>query len=166
MRAEAAIEFQEALHQERRQQKRDGQTERINAEQQNPFYQRVLFAGEGQDRGQDGAEARRPTEGEGEADDECAKRRTAALHAMQSRVGVKRFDLEDPRQVQAKNNDDHAGHDRERVLIAGRDLSDFGGDRSERDEYHAEAKDEPDGIHHDAAHELCVRRLQFLDTGA
>src|SRR5271170_8321580 len=64
MRAEAAVKLQKALHQKRSQQKRHSESERIDREQKDPFYQRVLFSGDGEDCGQDRAQARSPTEGE------------------------------------------------------------------------------------------------------
>src|ERR1039458_2284827 len=82
VRAEAAVKLQKALHQKRRQQKRHSQSKRIYREQQDPLDQRILFSGDGEDRGQDRDRTRRPAEGKRKTDHERANRSTASFHAM------------------------------------------------------------------------------------
>src|ERR1700704_6648144 len=106
VRAEAAVKLEESLHQQRRQQKRYGQSQRIYRKQKNPLHHSVLLACDGEDRRQNWTEAGSPAEGKCESNNERADRRTAAFHTMQTRVGIKRLDLENTRQMQAKQNDD------------------------------------------------------------
>ena len=54
VRAEAAVKLEKALHQKRCHQKRHGQSKRIYREQQDAFHQRILFAGDGENRGRIG----------------------------------------------------------------------------------------------------------------
>src|SRR3954470_11159979 len=112
VRTEAAVKLQEAFHQERGQKEWYRQSQRVDGQQQDSFHQGCLFAGDIKNGGEDWAETWSPAESESEADDEGAKGRAAALHAVQACVGVQGLDFEDPRQVQAENDNDHAGHNR------------------------------------------------------
>ena len=45
-------------------------------------------------------------------------------------------------------------------------LADFRGDRAQSYEYHAEAENESNRIHHDSAHKLALPRFQLFHTYA
>ena len=129
---------------ERSQQEGHCQSHRINRQQQDPLGHGVLGRGKAQDDGQDRAHARRPAKSKGKADQKCSPGRAAALHAVQPRVGVQRLDLEQAGQMQSKQNNDHAGHLRQHRLVARQQLPDFGRDRAQRNEDHAETQNEAD----------------------
>src|SRR5208337_2855830 len=67
MTAKPAIERQEAVHPQRRQQKRHGQPKGIDRQKYNALEHRFLRSRENQDGSQYRTDARRPSEGEGEA---------------------------------------------------------------------------------------------------
>src|SRR5438477_10398588 len=108
MRAEAAVELEKTLDAERGQEEWHRQTERVDGQQKHALRYRVLGCRQAENHGVNGANARRPAEGEGEANDERTPGGAAALDAVQPRVGIKRLDLENTGQVQAKDDDDHS----------------------------------------------------------
>ena len=95
--AEAGIEAEKAIDAERGEKKRNRQPRRVNGQQQNSLEYRILRAGQQQDSGEDGADARGPAEGKGKANEERAERTGASLDAVQALVRIERVDLEDVR---------------------------------------------------------------------
>src|SRR5205085_6336413 len=119
-----------------------GQTQGINRKQNDAALHRALSRGQGKNGGEDGADAWRPTEGEGEADHEGAPHGFPAHHLMHSFIGIEGFDLKEAGEVKSEDNDHHSGDDGEDGVIALGDLSDLSGGGAERDEDYRESKDE------------------------
>src|SRR5277367_7169711 len=104
MRSEASIELQEALDSKGSDQERYGQPHRIDRQQTHALQYRILRGSEAENHRQDGAYARRPSEGKGKANQKRAARRTSTLHAVQALVRVQRVDAKNSGQMQAKQN--------------------------------------------------------------
>src|SRR5580704_8150708 len=99
--AEAAVELEKALHQERGQQERHGESKRIYREEESSFDQRALLRGDGKNSRQNRAQARSPAESKGEPNHKCPERSAAAFHVVQASVCIESLDLENARKVQS-----------------------------------------------------------------
>src|SRR6202034_4905936 len=112
-----------------------------------------------------GTETRGPAESECETDHECAYGSAAALHAVQTSVGIERFDLENAGQVQPEENNDDTRYSGQRVFVDPEQLANLGRGRSQHDKNYAEAEDESDRVHHHPPHQVRLRRLQLFQAG-
>src|SRR5664279_2873972 len=117
MTPELGVKRQKAIDSKRSQQERYCQAHRVNRQQQYPFEDGLLGAGENEDGSQDGADAGSPAKGKGETDRERAPGAGTALYLVQSLVGVERLDLEQASEVQAKDDDDDARHFGQEIVI-------------------------------------------------
>ena len=110
----------------------------------------ALLRRQRQDRSEDRADARRPAEGEGEADDERAQRPgRLALH-VDLGLPVERVDLQQPHRVQAEEDHGDAGDLGQDPELLVDQRADAAGRGAERDEHAGEAEDEGDRGEEDA----------------
>src|SRR5271157_2316278 len=108
MTAKTAIKHQEAIYSQRGQQKRHGQTERIDCQKYDSPEHRFLRPCENQDRCQDRTDAWRPAKSEGKADGKRSQSTRPSFDIVQPLVSVERVDLPNAGQVEAENDDHNA----------------------------------------------------------
>src|ERR1041385_1590125 len=99
MGAEAAVKAQKTLDTKRRQQERHRQPKRIQCQQKYALAHRILRRSESENHAQDRADAGCPAKCECKSNQKRAHRSAATFKAMQSCVGVQRFDFEYASQV-------------------------------------------------------------------
>lgn len=85
---------------------------------------------------------------------------------MKAFVSVKSVDLEQPGEVQAKDENYKAADDRELFVISMCDLANRSCDRPQRNEDQAKPENECQRIEQDGAEQFFVGFLKGFDTGA
>ncbi len=170
MAAEALHEGEERLHRNGGEDEGNAQPQRIDEQQLYARDQARLVGGERQYRRQHRPDARRPAEGESEADDVGADEADAVVVGVViARLAIEKRDAIDADEMQAEQDDDEARDYLQLALVALDQLAEERGPGPETDEHGREAKHEQhrgeDDAFPDVARHAAFGR-ELVDRGA
>src|SRR5690349_18613055 len=137
---------EERVHAERGEEEGHGESERVDAEEENAGPGLPRRARVEKDRGQDRPDAGGPPGGEGDPDEDRPKESERPRRHAELGLARERGDREEPREVEPEEDDEDAARLAEDVLVLAQELPRRGGGRAERDEDHREAEDKRERV--------------------
>ncbi|SPP96842.1 protein of unknown function [Bradyrhizobium vignae] len=157
----------ELFDHQRGDQKGNAEARGVDREQAGALRHRGFRRGDREDRGEDRTDARRPAEGESEAHDIGAPE-ADGLGDRQPSLAHQKADARQAQEVQAHDDDDDAGEDRQLRRPGTDQPADQRGAGAERHEHRGKAEHEQERRHHDRALGGSGRlvALDMLDRGA
>jgi hypothetical protein len=138
--AETRQKHRERLYREGGDDKRNTKAERVDCEQARAFAYRLLGRGNGQDRGQDRADAWRPAECERETN-QIGPPKSDRLCDFKSLLPMQQGDWCNAEEVQTHNDNDNAGNRCQGSRIGADERADDAGASTECDKHRGEPQD-------------------------